>query len=264
MKLLELQIENFGKLSDFTIKFTDGMNTLKEENGYGKTTLTGFIKAMLYGLCDTKSAKLDKNDRKRYTPWQGGRFGGSLSFEAGGVSYRIERTFGKRASEDEFKLYELSNGKESKAYTENIGEELFGIDADGFERTVFLSEANLSGKNDNKTVSAKLSDLVGYDGDLSNMDDAIALLEKRRQVYYKLGGSGEIGNIKKQISSIDYEINDLTREKVQLKEEEEKIKSLSEKLNSANEKKNAELLLEKTIGEQKIKQALFCEYRNMK
>ena len=35
------------------------------------------------------------------------------------------------------------------------------IDADGFERTVFLSERNLSVKNENKTVSAKLSNLVG-------------------------------------------------------------------------------------------------------
>ncbi len=264
MKLLELQIENFGKLSDFTLKFTDGLNAVSEDNGYGKTTITFFIKAMLYGFCDTKSTKLEKNDRKRYTPWQGGRFGGSLSFEAAGVTYRIERTFGKRAGEDEFKLYELSGGRVSSAYTSNIGEELFGIDADGFERTIFLSEANLSGKNENKTVSAKLSDLVGYDGDLTNMDDAIALLEKRRQVYYKQGGSGEIGNIKKQIASLDYEINDLTRERSALSAEEEKIKSLSEKLNEANAKKEAELLEAKRLGELKLKQALLLEYRNMK
>ena len=263
MKLLDLYIENFGKLSDFSLKFTDGVNLLEKENGYGKTTLTVFIKSMLYGLDETKSAKLDKNSRKRYAPWQGGNFGGQLSFESGGKKYRIERSFGKRAGEDSFKLYDLDSGKESCDFTQEIGEELFGIDADGFERTVFLSEANLSGKNENKTVSAKLSNLVGYDGDLSDMDEAIELLNKRRQIYYKHGGSGEISEVKKQISRIDYEINDLTRLGETLVSEEEKLVALTRKINECAEQKELLINEAKRFGELKIKQALAEEYSNM-
>ena len=36
MKLIKCHIENFGKLSDFTYDFTDGCNTVCEENGWGK------------------------------------------------------------------------------------------------------------------------------------------------------------------------------------------------------------------------------------
>ena len=151
MRLIECYIENFGRLKDFKYTFKDGLNIFNEDNGFGKTTLSVFIKAMLYGLEDTKKARLEENDRKHYLPWQGGRFGGSLTFESVKGRFRIERSFFPKASDDEYTLYDLETGKASTAYGECPGEELFGIDADGFERTVFLSERRLSVKNDNKS-----------------------------------------------------------------------------------------------------------------
>ena len=35
MRLLDLYVENFGRLSDFSLKFTDSLNTIEKENGYG-------------------------------------------------------------------------------------------------------------------------------------------------------------------------------------------------------------------------------------
>ena len=54
MKLLRLEIQNFGKFSGYTQDLTGGLNTLCEENGWGKSTLAVFIKAMLYGLPATR------------------------------------------------------------------------------------------------------------------------------------------------------------------------------------------------------------------
>ena len=144
MKLIECYIENFGKLSKMKVDFSDGLNCILGDNGSGKTTLSVFIKVMLFGMTDTKKVSLDENDRKRYMPWQGGTFGGSLTFEAGGKIYRVERSFGSKASDDTFALFDTELGRESSDFTKNLGEELFAIDADGFERTVFLSEKSLS------------------------------------------------------------------------------------------------------------------------
>lgn len=36
MKLLQCKIENFGKLSDVSFDFSEGVNTFCEENGMGK------------------------------------------------------------------------------------------------------------------------------------------------------------------------------------------------------------------------------------
>ncbi len=264
MKLIECYIENFGKLTDLKIGFKDGLNSIKEDNGYGKTTLTVFIKAMLFGLDDTRSKKLESNERKHYMPWQGGRAGGSLTFETNGKKYRIERTFMPKAAEDTFKLYDSRSGKESFDFSENIGEELFGIDADGFERTVFLSEANLSGKNENKTVSAKLSDLVGYDGDLSVMDDAIELLEKERKIYYKRGGSGEIGEMKSALSTVERKINDLERMSEEYEKEKLHHTKITEELLKAKESKSEYLQKTKVAEQSRLKEAYLKQYMQMK
>lgn len=50
MKLCSLHIENFGKLSNYDHVFTDGLNVIKHENSWGKTTLATFLKAMFYGM----------------------------------------------------------------------------------------------------------------------------------------------------------------------------------------------------------------------
>ena len=47
MKLLNCYIQNFGKLQDFSYKFQDGINTIKQDNGFGKTTFASFIKASM-------------------------------------------------------------------------------------------------------------------------------------------------------------------------------------------------------------------------
>ena len=203
MKIIECYIENFGKISGKNFDFTSGFNTVIGENGYGKTTLSVFIKCMFYGMNDTKKLSLDENERKKYLPWSGAAASGSLVFSTDKKRYRIERSFAPKASDDRFMLYDVELGRESTDYTSNLGEELFGVDAESFERTLFLSERNLSPKNDNKSISAKLSELVGCDGDISSMDGALKLLEDQRKAYAKKGGSGEIADLKYEISRLE-------------------------------------------------------------
>ena len=97
MRLLRCHIENFGKLSDRSLEFEPGLNRILAPNGFGKTTLAAFIKAMLFGLPRTSSRDLSANERKKYMPWQGGPFGGFLEFEHEGAQYRVTRFFGKTA-----------------------------------------------------------------------------------------------------------------------------------------------------------------------
>ena len=233
MKLIECYIENFGKISKQKFSFKEGLNCIKDDNGSGKTTLAAFIKAMLYGIGDTKKISLDENDRKRYLPWQGGACGGSLTFSAGEKTYRIERSFGAKASEDSFTLYDTSTGRTSGDFPEAVGEALFGIDADGFERTVFLSERALTPKSDNKSISAKLSDLVGCDGDIGGMDDAIKVLETQRKFYHKKGGSGELSEVQARIDELTRRLNSLGETEKALENEHSKMKDIARKIEAA-------------------------------
>ena len=226
MRLLKCYIENFGILRTQEFSFSKGLNCCISENGTGKTTLTAFIESMLYGIGDTRRQSLDENPRKKYSPWQGGRFGGSLTVEVGKKRYVIERTFGARPADDTFRLIDADSGRVSNDYGEDIGEKLFGIDRDGFLRTVFLSEKNLQGKNENKSISAKLSDLVGVDGDVGGFDDALKLLEDRRKFYYKKGNSGEIANVKERINECQRKLDNVTRLEDEARAKEERAREL--------------------------------------
>lgn len=195
MKLLKLHVENFGTLRDFDLDLRDGLNILHQKNGWGKSTLAVFIKAMLYGLPATSKRSLDENERKKYTPWQGGAFGGSLDFETAKGAFRAERFFGAKESADSFALYDLSSNLPSNAYSEALGEELFGIDVDGFERSTYLSQRALASGKENNSISAKLGNLLDDVGDIGNYDTAIEALEKRRRHYVMTGNRGRIAEL---------------------------------------------------------------------
>ena len=92
MRITELYIEGFGALSGVKQSFNGGINTVVAKNGSGKTTLCVFIKAMLFGLGDTRRVSLDENDRKKYLPWNAARCGGMLRITHRGKRYRIERS----------------------------------------------------------------------------------------------------------------------------------------------------------------------------
>lgn len=233
MKLIECYIEGFGKISRQKYSFTDGFNCIKGDNGSGKSTLAAFIKVMLYGMSDTKKMSLEENERKHYLPWGGGNAGGTLTFSVGSKTYRIERSFATKAADDSCCLYDTATGKICSDFGEVIGEGLFGIDADGFERTVFLSERSLTPKSENKSISAKLSDLVGCDGDIGGMDDAMKTLEEKRKFYHKKGGSGELAQIKSRIIDISRKLDSLEETEKALDEAHKKLIDLTNKSEAA-------------------------------
>ncbi len=234
MRLIECYIENFGKISKQKFVFSEGLNCFLSDNGTGKTTLSVFIKAMLYGLGDTKRTSIAENERKHYLPWQGGVCGGWITFSVSGKEYRAERSFAQKAGDDSFSLYELKSGLVSNDFSERLGEEIFGIDADGFERTVFLSERSLPVKSDNKSISAKLSDLVGADGDIGVMDGAIKILEDQRKQLYKKGGSGRIADIKAKISDTELKLSETELAKKNRDDLEREISAYEESLADAD------------------------------
>ena len=230
MKLLRLHVENFGKLQNFDYSFDKGLNVLLQENGWGKSTLAAFIKAMLYGMPASSKQSLDENERKKYMPWQGGAYGGSLEFSTATGKYRIERFFGAKESGDSFVLYDLATNCESQRYSQNFGEELFGIDADGFSRTVYLSQHAVVAKGDNNSITAKLGDLLDDVDDIGSFDDAMAALDKRRKYYKMTGERGRIADIEREIASLRAQIEQLCRTEEAMRQKEAELAVLTERM----------------------------------
>lgn len=247
MKITKIYIENFGCLSKYTKEFSVGINTIEEENGFGKTTLANFIKAMFYGFTNSKK-NINDNDRLRYAPWQGGSFGGFLEFEHNNKKYRIERTFGETSStKDTFKLYDVETKKPSKDYTKNIGEEIFKVDVDGYIRTAYMPQTNIDWSNDNK-LSQNLTNLLEESSDINNFEKSIKALEAESKKYVKTGNKGLIAETEQLISNYELELDSAEFAKnkkeplvkkqeeleKQLKENQEKLTLLKEQIKLAN------------------------------
>lgn len=206
MRLLRCHIEKFGVLSGFDYEFESGLTVICRENGFGKSTLAAFLKAMFYGLPRTGARKASDNERKRYEPWQGGKYGGFLEFFNQGTSYRVTRYFGKTAAKDTFELYDLTNRTKNSAFSERLGEELFGLDAESFARSTFVPQLAARELEATSSIRAKLTNLVDDTNDMNNFDTAMAALRayrSERKAYR--GSNGEIDRLAEEICALEEE-----------------------------------------------------------
>lgn len=207
MKLIRCHVENFGILSDIDYEFNSGLNIIFENNGFGKTTFAAFIKAMLFGFPKSGARNITENERKRYLPWQGGNYGGYLEFEYKGTNYRVKRFFGATASKDSFELFDLTNSKSSMRFKENLGEELFQLDATSFARSTFIPQLAVKDTEVTNSIRTKLSNLVDNTNDLNNYDSAVAALTNLRKEYKAYRGSGgRIGELSDKSLELESEI----------------------------------------------------------
>ncbi len=254
MKLLKCHIQNFGKLQDFSYDFQDGLNTIKQDNGFGKTTFATFIKSMFYGLDTQANARFEKSDRKRYIPWQGGIYGGSIEFEINSKKYRIERTFGKKATDDTFKLYNLETNLESKDYSENIGEEIFKINKSAYERSTYIPQGQIQIEMED-SINAKLTNMLESDNDINTSEEALKKLNEAKKIYKKDRGQGGLIDEKKT------KLYDLQRKfensKIDIENFETRKNQLEEKINEIHTLENQRIeeqkLLKKKIEQDRVK-----------
>lgn len=273
MILKSCYIESFGKLKEFRYEFSPKINSFVEKNGWGKTTLAAFIKAMLYGFPQTKKTNVFENERKHYLPWLGGRYGGSLTFFARGKTYCVVRYFGEKESDDYFKLYDTATEKETKDFSENLGYELFSVDADSYMKSAFIGayEEDRFGKS--PTVRERLTSGVEAAEDAVSFEKAINVLEKQRKVYKLSGNKGKIGELETELEALKLAIAASDRDRAEAerlekadadisaallditKKEEEnaaaQIASRQREADTALRKQYARLLDEKKTAEEK-------------
>ena len=223
MKLISLYIENFGGLSRFELDFEKGLTTINQPNGFGKSTLAEFIRAMFYGF-PRKGKTLEKSPRQKYTPWGGGKYGGNLVFEHEGQRYRLERTFGATPKGDTFALIDPETGRKTNGFSEEIGIELFGLDSESFERSIYLPQMSQDGPLATASIQAKLTDLVEDNGDVANYDKAVAALKAKRSalIPYR-GNGGTVAEAAAAIARMQMELDLALNQQNQLKSVQEEV-----------------------------------------
>lgn len=199
IRIDEIFISSFGKLKDFSLALNGGFNGICEQNGYGKTTIAIFIKAMFFGFGKSRAGKLADNERKRYTPWESNeKFGGYIRFTLDDKQYKIERFFGKTPAGDTFALFDGHNVP-SNDFDENIGWTIFEIDADSFERCLYIPQKDVV-IDANDSFLSKLNKLVDNTDDFNNFDTATARL---MDIYRQLVSTSRTKNVSRKSKILD-------------------------------------------------------------
>ncbi len=135
MKIERIQIDGFGCHKDLMLSFNQDFNILYGKNESGKTTLLAFIQAVFYGFDDTPGASAPRT-RAFWMPWQGGPFGGTLSFIHQGEQYTALASWGSSKEEDRVSVHLASGGKIDVLPPHTVGETILQISCENFETFV--------------------------------------------------------------------------------------------------------------------------------
>ncbi len=213
MIIKNININNFGKLKNFSMNPSDGLTIIYGENEKGKSTLMAFIKLMFYGT-GVRTSDLSKNLRMKYSPWDGSKMSGSIEFGQEGQKFRLEKIFGATPSTDVVKLWNISTGvMEPQNLSKEAGRRFFGLGEAAFEKSVFIGQAgNVISQDKNKDneneIIKRLLNLVSSGDELQSYDLIDARLSVAIEKLNARGGKiGTIDRLKRERANLEEEKN---------------------------------------------------------
>ncbi len=178
-------------------------------------------------------------DREKYRPWDGGVYGGSLTFSAEEHSYTIYRVFGKtkNGSGDEFRLLDEETRQESGRWSSAIGEELFGLNEESFANSAWIRQEGCTVTGD---MAARLGGQPELLGDMKQFDRVMEGIEKHLNrlspsrktglLYRKHAEQQELEAELLKAASLEQRVQQLSEEKLageqQLAELEQRLTKL--------------------------------------
>lgn len=231
MRLISVHVENFGKISDFTYEFTSGLNHFGKDNGWGKSTFATFIRVMFYGFSGEGKRNSLENERKRYEPWQGGTYGGWLKFTEDGKTYIVYRTFGTKAINDTFELRDASTNLVSSDYSGNLGEELFGINAESYARTAYIAQGDAV-THTTDGINAKIGNIADSTADIDRYESASLRLKDALNKMSPTHKTGMLAKLKGEISLLQSKSMSIATIETSMEELNSKMSFAEEKMDA--------------------------------
>ena len=220
MKIQKLQINQYGKLNNKEIEFSDNINLIYGKNEAGKSTLLSYIVNILYGISKTKKGK-EYSDFEKYKPWSGEDFSGKLIYKLDdGKTYEIQRDFKKKNP----KILNESKEDISKEFPiDKLLGNMFFYEQTKVDEELFLStlvtnqkEIELQ-KNEQNVLVQKIANLVGTGEDKVSYKIAMDRLDRRQ-----LEEVGTSRSREKPINIIEKKLKEIIEEKEQLQAYKEK------------------------------------------
>ena len=134
-------------------------------------------------------------------------------------------------------MIDLQTGKQTQKYTSNLGEELFGVDADGYERSTYIPEEKLEQKP-NESLQNRLTSVLHGSDNSESLSVAIQVLDKKKAELKNRQNKGLIPELDEKIDQTNQEIDRLKLNYKELDKLDLELKKHYEKLNDLKEKQS--------------------------
>lgn len=232
MYIEKIHIDSFGKLTDFTLELDSGVNIIEGRNESGKSTVAAFIKFIFYGM--------PPRERKAAASWQTGGLSGSITVNDGEKILRIERSCsGNR------EIVQLIDGETNmpiRGLIEDItpGELFFGVSADMFEATAFVSQLGGTVSGGAK-VSEGIENILFSADESVNTQKALSKLDgARAAILHKNEKGGRLFELDGECAAMEVRLADALHVHDDILNKEAQLADLKEKYSEA-EKKASEI-----------------------
>ncbi len=207
MIIEKVDIKSFGRITDLTMTFSEGVNVIEGENESGKSTIAAFIKYMLYGF-DTAVGGEDLDERRRRLNWDTGICQGTMTVRVGGKGYIISRTTvpttdsGRLSYKEESSIIDMDTGAPAFGKL-SAGEVFFGVDRALFENTAFLGQIGDS-KIDEGAVKQSIENIL-FSGNerINNQRAAAKVEEKMRALLHENNSGGAIMDLERKRDKLE-------------------------------------------------------------
>ena len=237
MIIEKLNIKAFGRLRDYELELSPGVNIIEGENESGKSTLCAFIKFIFYGI--------PAKERATLVSWSDSRADGSLTFSVDGHRYRVERSLtpnGERQSfRESLQIIDLADNSPCHK-GESPGELFFGPDADMFAATAFVSQ--LGNSTGGAKVAEGIENLLFSADETVNTQRALSKLDAARvKLLHKNGSGGRLYELDTECAELEGRLATALKTHDEIAKKESKLADLRK--NASDNTKKAELLRRK-------------------
>ncbi len=221
MKIIDIDIVEFGGLLDRHYTLCEGLNIFEGENESGKSTLWLFIKFMLYGM-----PKKGTPEREKALNRASHRALGSMTVENLGKKYRIERSFSEN-SRGKVSVYDIDSG-ERVFDGEEVGEAMLGVPKEAFENSCLIAQGAAAELGGEKGAAAIRNLLTSADESV-DVEKILKKLDTLRVVYrHRNGKGGKLYEMSEEINRLRTRLDAATESRLRISELEKKIEENSD------------------------------------
>ena len=214
---------SFGTLEKRFFAFSPGLNIIEAANESGKSTLTEFLRTMLYGFPRGKKA-----ERERYLPWSGASMQGTLTLsseEFGEIT--LQRSTRSAANPmGQFSAYYTGTGNPVPALgAADCGDKLLGVPRSVYERSAFIRQSALSINQDSE-LERRIAALITTGEESTSYTEAAEALKKQLNARRSNARNGLIPQLEREIASEEASLAELQSLRSDLAEAEQTLASL--------------------------------------